>query len=37
VVGVERLSERVERAGADIAVDDAERAERQEGEPLPFG
>ena len=29
VVVVERLAERVERAGADVAEDDAERAERQ--------
>jgi hypothetical protein len=37
MVGVEGLTQRVERAGADVAVDDAERAERQQGEVLPAG
>ena len=30
-VALERLAQRVERAGADVAVDDAERAEREQG------
>ncbi len=36
---VERLAERVDRAGPDVAVDDAEGAERQRGQPrgcVPF-
>ena len=30
---VERFAERVDRAGPDVAVDDAEGAERQRGQP----